>query len=79
MTTKFVALLNYELSFQIDFSGRKWYLPSSIGRQIGGVSKSFLRGQLLFTTIRGSGHMVPEDRPEAAYHMIDRFLHNLPL
>ena len=31
-------------------------------------------GQLSFVTIHGSGHLVPQNRPQSSYHMISKFL-----
>lgn len=46
-----------------------WKTPD---KQVAGFSKHY--DGLTFTTIRGSGHMVPQDRPVAAYWMIKNFL-----
>lgn len=44
------------------------------GGQVGGFVKRFELMDLL--TVRGSGHMVPEDRPEPALDMIKAFVYN---
>ena len=42
------------------------------GGQVGGWVKRFKTLDLL--TVRGAGHMVPEDKPEPALHMLQAFL-----
>ena len=42
------------------------------GNQAAGRIKYF--DNLIFTTIRGAGHMVPEDKPQEALTMLDNFL-----
>ena len=44
------------------------------GGQVGGFVKRFELLDLL--TVRGSGHMVPEDKPEPALDMIRAFVFN---
>lgn len=34
---------------------------------------------LLFVTVKGAGHMVPEFKPPEAFHMINNWLHDIPL
>ncbi|KAL7633476.1 UNVERIFIED_CONTAM: hypothetical protein RMT77_016009 [Armadillidium vulgare] len=51
---------------------RMWY----VNGQIAGYVQKF---ELLdFVTIRGSGHMVPSDKPAEALHMISAFVNNEP-
>ncbi|XP_045192411.2 lysosomal protective protein-like isoform X2 [Mercenaria mercenaria] len=51
-----------------------WFVKDSTGsRQVAGFVKQFK--QLTLTTIRGAGHMVPQDKPEAALEMINSFLY----
>lgn len=56
---------------QLDRKVIKDYALWHAGRQVGGWAKHF--DGITFATVRGSGHMVPQDRPEAAFAMIDRF------
>merc|ERR1739845_105075 len=44
-----------------------------VGPQFGGEVVNY-QHNLLFITVHGSGHMVPEFRPEAAMRMLDRLL-----
>lgn len=48
---------------------RTWHTSDG---QVGGYVTEYIG--LTFTTIRGSGHMVPQDKPMAAYHMFENFL-----
>lgn len=51
-----------------------WYVKDSAGtRQVAGFVKQYK--QLTLTTIRGAGHMVPQDKPEAALEMFSQFVH----
>ncbi|KAA3682185.1 cathepsin A (carboxypeptidase C) [Paragonimus westermani] len=46
-------------------------------KQVGGVYKIMTttgNAPLWYVTVRGSGHMVPENKPVAAYHMITQFI-----
>jgi len=44
-----------------------------LGAQFGGEVTSYEKG-LSFVTFHGSGHMVPQFRPQAALHFLERFL-----
>jgi serine carboxypeptidase-like clade I len=48
------------------------------GPQFGGEIVNY-QHNLAFLTVHGSGHMVPQFRPQAALHMLDRFIHYQPL
>ncbi|KAH3774566.1 hypothetical protein DPMN_175948 [Dreissena polymorpha] len=51
-----------------------WYVKDASGqRQVAGFTKQFK--QLTLTTIRGAGHMVPQDAPQAALEMFSSFLY----
>lgn len=52
---------------------RQW----QIGDQVGGWIEEF--DGLTFATVNGAGHMVPEDKPEAAYHLIFNWLNETPI
>ena len=69
----FVDDLGYELVKEY----REWYIEDDNGEQVGGWTKNFDR--LAFVTVRGSGHMVPQYRPQAAYKMFEYFLGNKQL
>jgi serine carboxypeptidase-like clade I len=45
------------------------------GIQMGGEVTNYENG-LCFLTIHGSGHMVPQFRPQAAFHFLSKFLHS---
>mmetsp|Transcript_19304 Transcript_19304/g.49509 ORF Transcript_19304/g.49509 Transcript_19304/m.49509 type:complete len:452 (-) Transcript_19304:767-2122(-) len=49
---------------------RPWYLDN----QVGGFTKSY--DDITFITVRGAGHMVPQDRPAQAFYMFKTFLEN---
>ena len=53
------------------------YAPWYVSEQVAGYQKVF--HGLTFTTIRGSGHYVPTDKPMVALHMINRFVQRRPL
>jgi cathepsin A (carboxypeptidase C) len=60
---------------------RPWYFqdPKDYGsRQIGGFTKSWKTG-VVYTTVLGAGHMVPQDKPEQAFAMYSRFIKGIPL
>ncbi|GIY85707.1 lysosomal protective protein [Caerostris darwini] len=50
--------------------------PWKFNKQIAGFAKSY--DKLTFLTVKGAGHMVPHDKPGAAFKMIDSFLSNKP-
>merc|ERR1712228_102276 len=57
---------------------REWCIDNSDdGYQVGGWTEDFER--LTFVTVRGSGHMVPQYKPVAAYTMFASFLANSSL
>ena len=49
------------------------YEPWTVGEVIGGLSKRFEKN-VLYTTVRGAGHMVPTDKPAAALKIFNEFL-----
>lgn len=53
-------------------------LAQDMGIQLGGEVVNFEHG-LSFLTVHGAGHMVPQFRPQAALHMITRFVSFQPL
>jgi hypothetical protein len=48
-------------------------LAQPMGAQMGGEVVNYEHG-LSFLTVHGSGHMVPQFRPQAALHMLDRLV-----
>mmetsp|Transcript_28202 Transcript_28202/g.59009 ORF Transcript_28202/g.59009 Transcript_28202/m.59009 type:complete len:262 (-) Transcript_28202:71-856(-) len=49
-------------------------LLQNMGPQFGGEVVNYEQG-LAFLTFHGSGHMVPQFRPQAALHMLDKLVH----
>ncbi|VDO66216.1 unnamed protein product [Schistosoma curassoni] len=52
------------------------YVEKDGTKQIGGYWKllSDNESSLVYTTVRGAGHMVPRDKPAATFHMIRLFI-----
>eukprot|EP00998_Keelungia_sp_KM082_P009018 NODE_5196_length_717_cov_56.091525_g5173_i0.p1 GENE.NODE_5196_length_717_cov_56.091525_g5173_i0~~NODE_5196_length_717_cov_56.091525_g5173_i0.p1 ORF type:complete len:234 (+),score=64.76 NODE_5196_length_717_cov_56.091525_g5173_i0:63-704(+) len=50
-----------------------WTFPQANGVQVGGRVTEYAN-RLVFATVRGAGHMVPQYRPAAAYAMAEKFL-----
>lgn len=48
-----------------------------VAGQVGGWIQEF--DGLTFATVNGAGHMVPEDKPEAAMHLIFNWLNQTPI
>ncbi|XP_051932060.1 lysosomal protective protein isoform X1 [Hippocampus zosterae] len=68
----FVESLNQE----VQVSRRPWLYEGEDGRQVGGFVKEF--SNLAFLTVKGSGHMVPTDKPAAAFAVFSRFINKQP-
>ncbi|XP_037108453.1 lysosomal protective protein isoform X1 [Syngnathus acus] len=68
----FVESLNQE----VQVSRRPWLYEDEDGRQVGGFVKEF--NNLAFLTVKGSGHMVPTDKPVAAFAVFSRFVNKQP-
>ena len=61
------------LNWPVTDAWRSWYVPNPNGvDQLGGFIER--RDGMDFATINGAGHMVPQDKPEAAYHLISHWL-----
>ncbi|TGZ68627.1 hypothetical protein CRM22_004157 [Opisthorchis felineus] len=61
---------------------KQWlYLDRDGTRQVGGVQKTLYLNEtpLWYVTVRGSGHMVPQDKPIPAYHLITQFIQGISL
>uniref|UniRef100_A0A2K6R704 Carboxypeptidase n=1 Tax=Rhinopithecus roxellana TaxID=61622 RepID=A0A2K6R704_RHIRO len=69
----FVDSLNQKMEVQ----RRPWLVKyGDSGEQIAGFVKEF--SHIAFLTIKGAGHMVPTDKPLAAFTMFSRFLNKQP-
>ncbi|MEE6520714.1 hypothetical protein FKM82_018640 [Ascaphus truei] len=68
----FVDSLNQKLQVH----RRPWLYNEGEQQQIGGYVKEF--SNLTFLTIKGAGHMVPTDKPSAAFTMFSRFIQKEP-
>ncbi|KAG8131454.1 hypothetical protein E2320_009393 [Naja naja] len=65
------------LSTGVEVARRSWIFTDEDGQdQIGGFVKEFTN--IAFLTIKGAGHMVPTDKPRAAFNMVQRFLNRQP-
>ncbi|XP_036007614.1 lysosomal protective protein [Fundulus heteroclitus] len=64
------------LQQQVEVQRRPWVYEGQDGRQIGGFVKEF--NNISFLTVKGSGHMVPSDKPVAAFTMFSRFIKKQP-
>jgi cathepsin A (carboxypeptidase C) len=81
------VLFNGDLDTRCNFIGDEWF-AENLGRevtsgyrawnldddQIGGFVKSY--DSLDFLTVKGSGHMVPEDQPAAAFELFRKFIND---
>ncbi|PIO57998.1 hypothetical protein TELCIR_20578, partial [Teladorsagia circumcincta] len=69
-----------DLSLLRSSKRQPWYyqLSSHYERQLAGYEKIF-RGNLHLVTVKGSGHLVPMDRPGPALQMIYNFVKNQAL
>lgn len=89
LTTKVRGLVyNGDIDMACNFLGDEWFVESlglkvldgrkmwHQGGQVAGFVKRFENLDLV--TIRGAGHMVPEDRPGPALKMITSFLYKKP-
>lgn len=64
------------LNQQVQVQRRPWLYDTADGHQVGGFVKEF--ENIAFLTVKGSGHMVPSDKPAAAFAMFSRFLKREP-
>lgn len=64
------------LQQQVEVQRRPWLYDDVDGRQVGGFVKEF--DNIAFLTVKGSGHMVPTDKPIAAFAMFTRFIKKQP-
>uniref|UniRef100_A0A672NH02 Carboxypeptidase n=1 Tax=Sinocyclocheilus grahami TaxID=75366 RepID=A0A672NH02_SINGR len=63
-------------SLQQEVQRRPWIYFNGETQQIGGFVKEFTH--IAFLTVKGSGHMVPTDKPIAAFTMFSRFITKQP-
>ncbi|KAK0131030.1 Lysosomal protective protein [Merluccius polli] len=61
---------------KVEVQRRPWTYQDQEGPQVGGFVKEF--SNIAFLTVKGSGHMVPSDKPAAAYAIFSRFLLKQP-
>ncbi|XP_019492558.1 PREDICTED: lysosomal protective protein [Hipposideros armiger] len=88
-----ILLYNGDVDMACNFMGDEWFVDSlnqkmevqrrpwlvdygDSGEQIAGFVKEF--SHIAFLTIKGAGHMVPTDMPQAALTMFSRFLNKQP-
>ncbi|KAK1337687.1 hypothetical protein QTO34_002320 [Cnephaeus nilssonii] len=88
-----ILLYNGDVDMACNFMGDEWFVDSlnqkmevqrrpwlvnygDSGEQIAGFVKEF--SHITFLTIKGAGHMVPTDKPQAALTMFSRFLNKQP-
>ncbi|XP_019395336.1 PREDICTED: lysosomal protective protein [Crocodylus porosus] len=64
------------LGQKVQVNRRPWLYKDGGVDQIGGFVKEFTN--IAFLTIKGAGHMVPTDQPQAAFTMFSRFIHRQP-
>ncbi|XP_044277244.1 LOW QUALITY PROTEIN: lysosomal protective protein [Varanus komodoensis] len=65
------------LQQKVAVSRRPWIFTDENGQdQIGGFVKEF--ANIAFLTVKGAGHMVPTDKPRAAFSMFKRFITQQP-
>ncbi|XP_075993849.1 lysosomal protective protein [Genypterus blacodes] len=61
---------------EVEVMRRPWTYVDTDGEQVGGFVKEF--SNIAFLTVKGSGHMVPSDKPVAAFAMFSRFIRRQP-
>ncbi|KAK1156289.1 lysosomal protective protein-like [Acipenser oxyrinchus oxyrinchus] len=64
------------LQQQVQVKRRTWLYSNGENQQVGGFVKEF--SNIAFLTVKGAGHMVPTDKPIAAFTMFSRFLKKQP-
>lgn len=64
------------MGYKVADAWQPWTVPGEEGAYVGGYIIHYAvpnGANFSFATIRGAGHMVPETRPEAAFHMMRRW------
>lgn len=81
-----LLVYNGDVDTVCNFLGDEWFVDDlgrkvikdysmwKVNKQVAGYVKHY--DGITFATVRGSGHMVPEDRPQEAYEMIKIFLNS---
>uniref|UniRef100_A0A674B8G1 Carboxypeptidase n=2 Tax=Salmo trutta TaxID=8032 RepID=A0A674B8G1_SALTR len=64
------------LQQEVQVKRRPWLYYTGKSQQVGGFVKEF--SNLAFLTVKGSGHMVPTDKPIAAFTMFSNFIKKQP-
>jgi len=75
MEAQFVDLIDWPS--QADFRASPRQVWRTSDGKVGGFIKAY--DNLAWVTVYGAGHMVPTDRPMAAFHMFQHFVSNQPL
>jgi len=60
------------LNWDVTDPWRAW----SVNGQVGGYFETRNKGKFTFSSVHGAGHMVPQDQPDRAHHLITNFLQN---
>ena len=78
-TMTWVTRMRGEFGIPILQQWREWWAPGLHKHedQVGGMVWK-LKG-FTFASVKGAGHMMPKDKPKAAYVMLDCFLNNKDL
>uniref|UniRef100_UPI00358F43DC lysosomal protective protein-like isoform X1 n=2 Tax=Myxine glutinosa TaxID=7769 RepID=UPI00358F43DC len=86
-----ILFYNGDVDMACNFLGEQWFVESlqqkvevqrrpwligKVTNQVAGFVKEFTNLSLL--TVKGAGHMVPTDKPEAAFAMFSRFIQKQP-
>ncbi|XP_034023271.1 lysosomal protective protein [Thalassophryne amazonica] len=64
------------LQQQVVVMRRPWLYMDEEGQQVGGFVKEF--ENIAFLTVKGAGHMVPAEKPGAAFTVFSRFINKQP-
>ena len=62
--------INYS-NFTVDEKWKQWYVDD----QVAGMEQNYTNG-LKIITVKGCGHMVPQDNPKKAKTIFDKFIEN---
>ncbi|WJX49224.1 sinapoylglucose--choline O-sinapoyltransferase [Trifolium repens] len=62
------------LNYSIFDDWRPWF----VNGQVGGYTRTY-SNQMTFATVKGSGHMAPDDTPEQCFSIFTKWISNLPL